>query len=103
MTVDEAMAAAVDAHLEAVMDAMQPWDAGSAYLNFVEKREDAARFYPGATYERLRAIKAAYDPHDVFRANHPVRPLTRELRPTGRARQLRTLRRLRRAAAAPGA
>ena len=30
--------------------------------------------YPGATWERLRAIKARYDPTNLFRLNQNVRP-----------------------------
>jgi len=74
MTPDEQMRAAVLAHLDIVVGATERWDAGSAYLNFVEKHEDPARFYPEGVYERLRAVKAHYDPQDVFRANHPIPP-----------------------------
>jgi FAD/FMN-containing dehydrogenase len=49
------------------------------YLNFAEKRERGERFFGNATYRRLQAVKAAFDPADVFRSNHPVRlPVARE-------------------------
>ena len=30
--------------------------------------------YPGATWERLTAVKAAYDPDNVFRLNQNIPP-----------------------------
>lgn len=30
--------------------------------------------YPGATWDRLRAVKAAYDPENLFRLNHNIPP-----------------------------
>jgi uncharacterized membrane-anchored protein len=60
--------------LTKIMAATEAWDAGSAYMNFVEKPEGASRFYPKSVYDRLRAIKAHYDPEDLFRANHPIPP-----------------------------
>jgi len=35
---------------------------------------DPARFYRPDVFHRLRAVKAAYDPDDLFRANHPIPP-----------------------------
>jgi hypothetical protein len=34
----------------------------------------AARFFRSGAYHRLRAVKGAYDPEDLFRANHPIPP-----------------------------
>jgi FAD/FMN-containing dehydrogenase len=42
------------------------------YFNFVEKKTDPAGFYGAETYARLQAVKAAYDPEDVLRANHEI-------------------------------
>jgi FAD/FMN-containing dehydrogenase len=49
---------------------------GKAYVNFVAD-EGPARVraaYPGATWDRLRAIKAKYDPHNFFRLNQNIPP-----------------------------
>lgn len=35
---------------------------------------DPARFYTPYAYRRLRQVKAAYDPTNVIRANHPILP-----------------------------
>jgi len=47
-----------------------------AYVNFVgDEGEDRVReAYPGATLERLAAIKARYDPTNLFRHNHNIVP-----------------------------
>jgi FAD/FMN-containing dehydrogenase len=44
------------------------------YPNFVEVPADASAFFDAATWARLRAVKAAYDPEDLFRGNHHVPP-----------------------------
>lgn len=49
-----------------------------AYVNFVGD-EGAARVreaYPGATWERLVAVKTQYDPTNLFRLNHNIPPAT---------------------------
>jgi len=47
-----------------------------AYVNFLgdvgEIQVQAA--YPGSTWERLREIKRRYDPTNLFRINHNIRP-----------------------------
>ena len=50
-----------------------------AYVNFVAD-EGTARVresYPGATWERLVAVKTRYDPTNLFRLNHNIPPATR--------------------------
>jgi hypothetical protein len=73
MAMSEEQAAAVRAHVEAVRAALAPWDAGRDYLNFTERRERGERLFGTTTYRRLQSVKAAVDPEDVFRSNHPVR------------------------------
>ena len=49
---------------------------GAVYVNFVGE-EGQARVhdaYPNATWERLAAIKAKYDPTNLFRLNHNIAP-----------------------------
>jgi hypothetical protein len=60
--------------LRLLADAFAPYDTGRQYLNFTETHTDPARFYTPEVYRRLRAVKAAIDPHDVVRANHPIPP-----------------------------
>jgi FAD/FMN-containing dehydrogenase len=46
------------------------------YVNFVgDEGESGVRAaYPGATYDRLAAIKAQYDPENLFHVNHNIPP-----------------------------
>ena len=48
----------------------------AAYAGFLgdEGEERTRAAYPGATWERLAAVKAAYDPDNVFRLNQNVPP-----------------------------
>jgi hypothetical protein len=56
-------------------DALRQGDAG-AYVNFLgdEGEERVRRAYPGRTWSRLAAIKAQYDPTNLFRLNQNIRP-----------------------------
>src|SRR5205823_6590013 len=67
-------ARAVSAGVAAVTSAMTPWVARQMYLNFAETRRNPARFWNPHAYHRLRQIKAAADPHNLIRANHPIPP-----------------------------
>ena len=68
------VAAAIEAHLALTRAALAPYESGSAYSNFAERPVDAATLYGADAYRRLRDIKAAYDPGDLFRSNHPISP-----------------------------
>lgn len=50
-----------------------------AYVNFVgaEGPERVRAAYPGATWDRLAAVKATYDPDNVFRRNQNIPPAPR--------------------------
>jgi FAD/FMN-containing dehydrogenase len=56
--------------------ALEPND-DSAYVGFLsddaESRIRAA--YPGTTWNRLRKVKAEYDPDNLFRLNQNIAPL----------------------------
>lgn len=74
MALDEGMTSAVRAQLDVVAAALAPYDTGRQYLNFTEDHTDPARFYRGGVYERLREVRSRVDPHELFRANHPIAP-----------------------------
>jgi FAD/FMN-containing dehydrogenase len=58
---------------EDAADALRRGD-DAAYVNFLgdEGAERVRAAYPGATWERLRAVKRRYDPENVFRLNQNV-------------------------------
>jgi FAD/FMN-containing dehydrogenase len=49
---------------------------GGAYVNFLADEGEAGvrAAYPGATWERLRAVKRRYDPGNLFRSNQNMPP-----------------------------
>jgi FAD/FMN-containing dehydrogenase len=50
-------------------------DDRGAYVNFLVDEPDRVRAaYPGATWDRLRAVKATYDPTNLFRLNQNIPP-----------------------------
>jgi hypothetical protein len=55
---------------------VQPWSTGAVYLNFIGD-EGADRVVAGVGAEntrRLAELKRRYDPDNVFRSNHNIRP-----------------------------
>jgi FAD/FMN-containing dehydrogenase len=57
----------------ALWSRLDPWLAGM-YGNFSSLIDPVERMYPPATLARLRAIKAAYDPANLFHRTHNIRP-----------------------------
>jgi FAD/FMN-containing dehydrogenase len=55
--------------------AMQPYSAGSVYVNTLSADESSriSEAY-GPNYGRLAEVKAKYDPSNLFRVNHNIRP-----------------------------
>ena len=60
-------------YIEVVKDAVEPWTAPHAYLNFADTRRDPATFWAEQAHRRLARIKQAVDPGGLVRSNHPVR------------------------------
>lgn len=55
--------------------AAAPHAAGSVYINFLTQDEGTRiREAYGPNYGRLQAIKQRYDPDNLFRFNHNIRP-----------------------------
>jgi FAD/FMN-containing dehydrogenase len=59
-------------------EAVHPHSAEGAYINFMmEEGEDRIRATYGDNYERLRRVKAEYDPENFFHVNQNIEPGTR--------------------------
>jgi FAD/FMN-containing dehydrogenase len=68
----------VVAHAAAVKAALAPWASDRGYFNFSDRPlADASSLYAPETYRALQWVKAEYDPNELFRATHPVRPAAR--------------------------
>ena len=60
-------------------DALHPFSAGGAYVNFMmDEGEERVKSTYGANYDRLVMIKNKYDPENVFRVNQNIKPTTRK-------------------------
>lgn len=57
-------------------EALHPYSAGGAYLNFImDEGEDRIKSSFGNNYERLVGIKNKYDPSNLFRVNQNIRTI----------------------------
>ncbi|PMR61294.1 FAD-dependent oxygenase [Verrucosispora sp. ts21] len=69
-------AEAIHAHLTRVLAAIAPWSTGRLFVNFLTAADAApeqfAQAYLPETYQRLVAIKASYDPTNLFRATPDI-------------------------------
>jgi hypothetical protein len=74
MAVTPELKQAINDRIDRLSEALSPWRSHHGYFNFDDRRGDAEGLFPHATYRRLRSIKAAYDPGDLFVSNHPVIP-----------------------------
>jgi hypothetical protein len=70
MTADQADA--LDRQLTRLLDAMRPWSTGTKYLNFAERGGDASDAYGEGVYERLQAIRRAWDPEERLVGSHRI-------------------------------
>jgi UDP-N-acetylenolpyruvoylglucosamine reductase len=56
-------------------DALHPYSAGGAYVNFMmDEGDERIRATYGENYERLTKIKKKYDPNNLFRVNQNIKP-----------------------------
>jgi len=57
-------------------DATHPYSAGGAYVNMMmdDEGQERVRASYGPNYDRLAALKATYDPDNVFRINQNIQP-----------------------------
>jgi len=69
---DRDKAMAVGRHAATLRAALAPWEAERNYPNFAERSFDLADLFSPEACERLRRVKAQYDPGDLILASHPV-------------------------------
>ena len=62
------------AGVRTVADRLRPHATGGSWLNFLGDPARTADAYTDGDYARLRQVKAAYDPANVFAANHNIPP-----------------------------
>ena len=67
------MVTPIDAHLDRVVAAVEPWSTGRDYLNLAERPSDASSAFSADVYARLVEIRETVDPDSLFLASHPVR------------------------------
>lgn len=55
---------------------LKPWATGRVYLNFIgdEGQERVDHSFPAGVLERLREVKRRWDPDNMFRNNHNIKP-----------------------------
>jgi FAD/FMN-containing dehydrogenase len=71
---DVPLSVIVDADVPGVAAALAPHATGGSFLNFLRDPSQTERAYTAADYAALRAIKATYDPDNVFGLNHNIAP-----------------------------
>jgi len=64
----------VDAQIPAIAEALRPHAHGGSFLNFLADTTRTADAFTRGNHFRLREIKRAYDPCNVFGAGHAVQP-----------------------------
>ncbi|HXV34418.1 MAG TPA: FAD-binding oxidoreductase, partial [Gaiellaceae bacterium] len=74
MAVSPEAVALIEDRVAALKAALLPWTADRGYFNFSDTPREGESLYPPETYRALQWVKAAYDPDELFRASHPIRP-----------------------------
>src|SRR5262249_9215961 len=65
---------ALEAKLDELHDALEPWAADDGCFNFSERPCDVEAILPADVCKRLRSVKDQYDPDGLIRANHQLAP-----------------------------
>jgi FAD/FMN-containing dehydrogenase len=63
---------AISAHLNRIEETMEPWGADGAYYNFSDRPKHVDYILPAEVCERLREVKAKWDPDHRVIANHAL-------------------------------
>ena len=72
---DPAGAAALRDWAVGYWEALHPYSAGGAYVNFMmDEGQERVKATYGDNYDRLARAKATYDPDNVFRVNQNIQP-----------------------------
>jgi FAD/FMN-containing dehydrogenase len=71
---DREQLAAAEAGVAQVAAALQPHATGGSFLNFLGDPARTASAYTPEDYRRLTEVKRAYDPGNLFAANHNIPP-----------------------------
>jgi hypothetical protein len=72
---DPAQSEAHISWVRSLWEALRPYSTGGVYVNFLDDEgADRVRAAYGASYGRLAALKAKYDPTNFFRLNQNVQP-----------------------------
>ena len=71
MAMSPEMGTAVEASLERVHSALEPWRAGR-FMNFSDRPAEMSSAFPAGTYERLCEIKAVVDPTGLFKPSRAI-------------------------------
>jgi FAD/FMN-containing dehydrogenase len=72
---DPANAKRITSWAKEYWDALHPYSAGGAYVNFMmEEGQDRVKDSYRDNYKRLAATKAKYDPNNLFRVNQNIQP-----------------------------
>jgi hypothetical protein len=72
---DPANAGAIRSWAVDYSEALHPYSSGGAYLNMImDEGQERVQATYGENYARLAAIKAEYDPGNVFHVNQNIRP-----------------------------
>ena len=73
---DPANAGAITTWCKEYFDALHPYSAGGAYVNFMmDEGQERVQASFRDNYDRLAAIKHKYDPANLFRVNQNIRPV----------------------------